>query len=257
MGRDRKETRAEGAEPTKPVAAMRTLRHTFFAKPRPIHLVMLLLFVALGLALATQVKLHRSDPLETLSEDELVQVLAELDSREDDLRQERRELEQQLRELNSAASQLEASQEAAEKLQLQTRIAAGLVPVEGPGIVVGVADMTHSLTPQVFVTTLAELRNAGAEAIALNDHRLTLRSWFAQDGSAIVVDGHRLEAPYTWRVIGEPQTLASALEIRGGAAAQMRAYNAVVTIDQTDHLQIKSVAEPFTPNWASVEAGED
>ncbi len=230
----------------------RPLAHTFFAKPRPIHVVMLALFVVLGLALGTQVRLQRSDPLETLSEEELVQLLAQLDDRNQDLRQESRDLEAQLRELDSEASQQEASRVAAENLQSQAQIAAGLLPVEGSGLVVGVADPTHSLTPQVFVTMLAELRNAGAEAISLNGHRLTLRSWFGQDSGALVVDGEQLEAPYTWRVIGEPQTLATALEIPGGAAAQMRAFNAVVTIDQRENVIIDATAEPFEPKWSVV-----
>ncbi|MFT0763322.1 DUF881 domain-containing protein [Scrofimicrobium sp. R131] len=227
--------------------------HTFFARPRPLHLIMLVLFVVLGLALATQVKLQRTDPLETLSEDELIQLLSELEGREDGLRAERRQLEQQLRELDSAASQLAATQEAAEKLQRQAQIAAGLVPVKGPGIIIGVADPQHQLTAQVFVTTLAELRNSGAEAISINDVRLTLQSWFSQDGDHIIVDGHTLEAPYTWRAIGDAQTLATAMEIRGGAASQMRAYNAVVTIQQSEELEIKSVAPPLNPKWATVE----
>ncbi len=239
---------------TRAAEPKRTLRHTFFARPRPLHLVMLVLFIVLGVALATQVRLQQSDPLESLTEDELIQLLSEMEGREESLRAERRELEQQLRDLTTEATQIEASREAASNAQLQSRISAGLVPVEGPGIVVGVADPSLSLGPQLFVTTLAELRNSGAEAISINEHRLTLRSWFAATESGqIVVDGVELESPYTWRVIGDPATLAAALDIRGGAASQMRAYNAVVTIAQEDSVTVDSLAEPFTPNWATVE----
>lgn len=236
----------------------RTLRHTFFARPRPIHLIMFVLFVVLGVALVTQVRLQRSDPLDTLSEDELIQVLNELEDREEALRTERRELEQQIRELGTEATKLESSRDAAEKAETYAKLAAGTTPVEGPGVVMGVADPSGALTPQVFVTTLAELRNSGAEAIMINDHRLTLSSWFgASTSGKIVVDGQEISSPYTWRAIGEPATLSSALEIRGGAASQMRAYNAVVSIDQRDRLVIEETADPVDPSWATVEEVED
>lgn len=233
-------------------APQESFAHMFFAKPRPMHVVMLVIFIAFGAALVTQVKLQQADPLETLSEEELVQLLGELDTREDSLRSERRDLEAQIRELDSAASELQSRTEAAESRIQQARIVAGLEPVEGKGIVVGVADPRQELRAQVFVTTLAELRNAGAEAISINEHRVTLSSWFAEGDGGIYFDGNLLESPYTWRVIGNPQTLATALGIRGGAASQMRAHDAVVTISTPDTVSIGATAELSEPAWAEL-----
>lgn len=101
--------------------------------------------------------------------------------------------------------------------------------------------------------TLGELRNAGAESIDLNGNRLSTRSAFVSTPEGISVDGSPIASPYEWRVIGAPQTIASALEIQAGSAAQMRARGAEVTISERDDIVIRSLAMPLMPQYASVE----
>ena len=118
---------------------------------------------------------------------------------------------------------------------------------------VSVLDPGANLSPTQFVMTLGELRNAGAEAIDLNGVRLTTRSAFTGQAGSIVVDGTPIASPYTWTVIGESQTIATALEIQAGSASQMRAKGATVTITPTDHVTIDSLASPRPPLYATYE----
>ena len=83
-------------------------RQAFFALPRGLHVVMLVIFMILGFALATQVRAQRSDPLEGLSEQDLVTVLDELSTQEQNLRNRRSELSSELDDLRSAASDADA-----------------------------------------------------------------------------------------------------------------------------------------------------
>ena len=212
-------------------------RQAFFALPRGLHVVMLVIFMILGFALATQVRAQRSDPLEGLSEQDLVTVLDELSTQEQNLR--------------SAASEADAREQATRKAQTQAQIAAGTVAVHGPGVTVGVTDPSANLTPTQFVQTLGELRNAGAEAIELNGVRLSTRSAFTGQAGSIVVDGTPISSPYTWKVIGEGQTIATALDIQAGSAAQMRAKGATVTITPVNDLSISSIATPKPPQFAT------
>lgn len=226
-------------------------RQAFFALPRGLHVVMLVIFMILGFALATQVRAQRSDPLEGLSEQDLVTVLDELGTQEQNLRNRRGELSRELDDLRSAASEADAREQATRKAETQAQIAAGTAPVHGPGVTVGVADPGTNLTPTQFVMTLGELRNAGAEAIELNGVRLSTRSAFTGQAGAIIVDGTPILSPYTWKVIGEGQTIATALDIQAGSAAQMRAKGATVTITQADDLSITSIAAPKPPQFAT------
>ena len=210
-------------------------RQAFFALPRGLHVVMLVIFMVVGFAFATQVRAQRSDPLEGLSEQDLVTVLDELSTHE----------------LRSAADEAQAREQAARKAETQAQIAAGIVPVHGPGVTVSVVDAGANLTSTQFVMTLGELRNAGAEAIELNGIRLSTRSSFTGQAGSIAVDGIPIESPYTWKVIGESQTIATALDIQAGSAAQMRAKGANVAITPTTDMTIESIASPRPPQFAT------
>lgn len=226
-------------------------RGAFFALPRGLHAVILIIFMILGFALATQVRAQRSDPLEGLSEQDLVTVLDELGTQEQNLRTKRGELARELEDLQGAADEADAREQASRKAALQAQIAAGTIPVHGPGVSVSVADPGANLTPTQFVITLGELRNAGAEAIELNGVRLSTRSAFTGQAGAINVDGTAISSPYTWNVIGESQTIATALDIQAGSAAQMRAKGAVVSITPSKDIEIRSVATPRAPQYAT------
>ena len=56
-----------------------------------------------------------------------------------------------------------------------------------------------------------ELRNAGAEAIAINDQRLNVLGGIRNTNRAIHVNGRPVNAPYVVSVIGDPRTLQARL----------------------------------------------
>lgn len=225
-----------------------------FAAPRPIHLVLLIICFVLGFVLVTQVRAASIDPLESMTEEDLVVLLSELDAQEDTLRQERNSLQAQVQELENAATQQEAAAEAARRTQEQASINAGLVPVYGPGVLLRVSDPLFRLDSAEFVLTLGELRNAGAEAIELNGIRVSMRSAFStSENGVIVLDGHTLTSPYDWRIIGDADTISTALEIQAGAAAQMRAKGAQVSVIEADNVAIEAVAQALEPQYATVQ----
>lgn len=229
-------------------------RRAFFARPRPLHLLILVIFIVFGTALVTQVRAQRTDPLDTLSDQDLVELLGELDQREDALQEQRSDLQKQIRELDDQVDAQAKANEAAEKVAFQAQVAAGLVPVEGPGIVLQVDSGEDDVFPaSIFITTMTELRNSGAEAIELNGNRLTLTSWFATADGNVIVDGKTIRSPFIWKAVGTADTLASALEIRGGAAAQIRAYGGEVDITRSDKIAITVVADQHEPKWATIE----
>lgn len=228
-------------------------RQALLASPRGLHVLLLLICFILGFALVVQVQAQRADPVESLSEEELVLLLNELTVQEDNLRGQRGELQSQLTQLQDVASRQEAANQASKKAQEQAAINAGTVPVTGEGIIMTVSDPDGGLSSSQFVMTLGELRNAGAEAIELNGVRLSTRSSFTSNDSLIVVDGQTVSSPYQWKVIGSAQTISTALEIKAGSAAQMRAKGAYVSISQSDEVVISSLSTPLTPQFASID----
>src|SRR5205085_1389994 len=66
-----------------------------------------------------------------------------------------------------------------------------------------------------------ELRNAGAEAISLNDVRVGPRSWYAAGPErTIVLDGRQLNGPWTVKAIGASDVMYVAITRTGGIEGQ-------------------------------------
>lgn len=218
---------------------------------RPIHLLIGLLLFSLGFAFVAQIKIQRSDPLDGLNEDELVLLLDQLTAAESQLRDEKAELTDQIYKLQSAHSQGQAAVEAAEKERELARILGGTTPVHGPGLEIVVNQGNSPIPAQKFVTMLGELRNSGAEAIELNGNRIVAISFITSDNDGVLsLSGTELKAPYTWRVIGDADTIQPALDIARGATSQLRASDATVEITRVDDIEIDSTVAPKTYHYA-------
>ena len=66
--------------------------------------------------------------------------------------------------------------------------------------------------------------------------RIVASTYFVDgDGGTIGVDGARLTGPYTLLVIGEPQTMQTALHIPGGVVASVETAGGSVTMQAAQH----------------------
>ena len=87
----------------------------------------------------------------------------------------------------------------------------GLVPVHGRGIVIVVdASSLQALDLQDAINNLAA---AGAEAIAVNDHRVVIGVAIMQTPNGVTIDGALVPPPWTISVIGDTNRLAEAADL--------------------------------------------
>jgi uncharacterized protein YlxW (UPF0749 family) len=129
------------------------------------------------------------------------------------------------------------------------RAYSGLAPVEGQGIVLRVNGSLDAIAVNDLVN---ELRNAGAEALAIDDTRLTARSVVSQGVSALEVDGAPIDRTFTLAAIGHPDGLVAALQRPGGIVAQLEQFvSATITITQTDTLRLPATEVDLTPEAAA------
>lgn len=130
--------------------------------------------------------------------------------------------EETVKKLNEYKEKRALNQEASELLDkelLQAKTIAGLTNVKGNGIIVTLTDNEDSQEGRVVEandlnTLISELKNAGAEAISVNDERITnMVDIFQVDPSTIVIDGKKkwIASPYVVKAIGDPKYLESAL----------------------------------------------
>lgn len=212
----------------------------------------------LGFALVVQVQQTRSDGLSNLRQDELVRILDEVTQRSDELEQQAAALRAQRTELVTGTDTQRAAREAAEARAEVQGILAGRLPAVGPGVELLITEPGSPVPAQVLYNILEELRNAGAEAVQVDDLRLTASSYFVDGPDGVVVDGQVLDAPYRWLAIGNPDTIVPALNMPGGALAQVRGAGGTTDLTAHDEVEVTATRAVMTPRYATpVPASED
>jgi uncharacterized protein YlxW (UPF0749 family) len=183
----------------------------------------------------------QGSPLQGARNEDLVQVLDDLTSRRDRLEVEARRLEV-AQERILAGSEGQALVEAQRRLT-GLEILSGVTPVSGPGVTVTIKAGQRGLASPLVLNMIQELRDAGAEAIEVGGVRVVASSWVGSDGDTIVISGTRVGEPLVVHAVGEPQTIATALQIPGGIAETIRASGGSITIDRVERVQV-----PALPN---------
>ncbi len=135
------------------------------------------------------------------------------------LNEYRANLDDELTTLEKSRNNLSAT--AALEKQLQnSRIFAGQTAVKGPGVSVTVT-ADYEIYDMDVIDIANELKVSGAEAIAINNHRLTAKSHLSSetdqdDQLYLALDGERLLTPIVITAIGDAATLEKGLLFTGG-----------------------------------------
>lgn len=221
-------------------ARLRRLRLRALLAPSgtPRHWVAALLAIILGFGGVTAWRAtHSSDSLITARQDQLLSLLDNLAARQHRLQQEQERLAV-TREKLVAGSQKAALAEARVRLNA-LQVLAGTTTVKGPGVIVRVGDPDLIVPASMLLDTVQELRDAGAEALSINQVRIVASSWLVDSASGgINVVGTVVKPPYTIAAIGDSRTMAVALRIPGGVADSLTAAGASVRIARTRHLTL-------------------
>lgn len=164
----------------------------------------------------------RTAPVRSQERQELVERVNDMATRQDEVRNSVSERQAEIRRLRAnvlgGSDEDEELRDRLERLDLN----AGTIAATGPGLVITVDDAPiDDPKGQIVDLDLQQLVNglwsAGAEAIAINGHRISSRSAIRGAGAAITVNYRSLTRPYRVEVIGDPATLqARYTESTGG-----------------------------------------
>jgi len=210
----------------------------------------------LGFALVVQVRQATDTQLGALRQNDLVRLLDETTTRTDELERESLDLQRERDELLSGSDRQQAALDAARRTAAMQGILTGRLPATGPGVRITLTEPDGEIRPATMLHVLEELRNAGAEAMELNGHRITASSAFTGTRGAVELDGVTIRAPFRWSVIGDPDTIAPALEIPGGALVRVRADGGRGTVEKSDRVDVTAVRTPHDPVHASPASDE-
>jgi uncharacterized protein YlxW (UPF0749 family) len=188
--------------------------------------------------------------LQAESEGDLARILSSLSNESNALQDELATLKVQLATLQSSSAE-QGGVSAQVQAQLHSlEVLAGTVPVTGPGIDIAITDKNAQVTFEVLIDAVQELRDAGAEAIAINGRRVGVTSAFTQRDGRILLDDVPLPVPYDVTAIGPASTMEGGLNIPGGAVDTLQARNGVtVDVRRQNTLTMPALTQP--PSFSS------
>jgi uncharacterized protein YlxW (UPF0749 family) len=214
---------------------------------RSSQLAISLVAAVLGFLVVLQLHAQQaSSGLGGVSAQDLTVLVANLNTRNDQLRTEIANLEVQLSDITSAQAQ---GSTVVDKIGTDLhRIQgwAGMLPVTGPGVTISVEG---KITGPAVEDLINELHNAGAEAIAVEGIRLVPGSVVSGPPGELAVDDKPLDDPFEITVIGSKEALTGSLTRTGGIIAQLAATNPAVSVTVTplDNLRLPATARDLTP----------
>ncbi len=214
-----------------------------------------MLCVLLGVAIATQVRQNTSgDSLDTARPADLLVLLDSLHQREATLNTEVAELQRTLSALQASGSSDQAAIQNAQARLGALSILIGTVGATGPGVAVRIEDPGPGVAPQAMLDVINELRAAGAEAIQIGDGHQVVRAgvdtWIVGAPGALTVDGKTLIPPYSILAIGDPPTLAAAMNIPGGAVDSVKRVGGTMSVQQSDKVDVTALRQPKPRQYA-------
>lgn len=131
---------------------------------------------------------------------------------------------------------------------------AGLSEVEGQGVIVIISDGDRELLEDenpnnVLVhdkdirNIITDLRNAGAEAISINDQRVVFgKSKIYCNGPTIKVDGNYYAQPFIIKAIGDRSFLESSINAPGQSGNILKSWGVFVEVNTSVSIDIPAYA---------------
>jgi len=129
------------------------------------------------------------------------------------------------------------------------KMAAGIVDVKGPGVLVTVEDPIPTeefsdeysvimLRYELLLSLVNKMKDAGAEAISINGQRIIVTTEISLAGDNVNINTVPTAPPYIIKAIGNAETIESTLTIRFGIIEQMKSYGLRIDIEQKDEIEI-------------------
>ncbi len=205
----------------------------------------------LGLLIVIQLRAQQAGTgLATQSSQDLTLLVANLSTRNDQLRGEAADLQRQLDAITAATARGETSVGQLRGDLERIRTWAGLEPATGPGVRVAV----YGGVPASAISDLLnELRNAGAEAISIGGVRVVAGTVVGGPDGSLSVENTALGPRVEVLAIGNPAALTGALTRAGGLVAQLQATYEEVAVEVTP---LDAVTVPATERTLVPVAGK-
>lgn len=209
----------------------------------------------LTLAITIQIRTMNSassTASQALVDNELRDSVLRWKEKYDHVSEELKRAEKSLEQVRQDATQNDTASVAKEDTLKRNNTLLGLTDVKGSGIVIELQDGTKEdsiLSVESASTKLVhyedllslvnELRNAGAEAIEINEQRVVNTSAITCEGTVIKINGEKIGSPFTIKAIGSQALLYGQITRIGSYLEAMAEGGVVVkSVTKSDDIHI-------------------
>ena len=89
-----------------------------------------------------------------------------------------------------------------------------------------------------LLTLVNELKNAGAEAISINDERIINTTSITCDGNVVLINGNKISSPFVIKAIGSQEAILGGIQRPGGYLEKLKEYGLVTSVEKQDNITI-------------------
>ncbi len=202
---------------------------------------------ALALIMTMQFKIvNETDitSIENMRESELRTELANWKSKYEETNQQYEEVTEKIEEYKNNKQSNEETEKLVNQELEQVHLLLGETDVQGEGIEITLRETNKEeisrITSDDLILIVNTLKNAGAEAISINDERIINMSDIVDiNESFIKVNGQRILAPYIIKAIGNQSYLESALIGNGGPIDEMKKIGQDASLQKENRIKIE------------------
>ena len=198
---------------------------------------------------------HETDitSIDTMRESELRKELASWKSKYEDVEQKYTEVSEKLKSYKEESNNdIETKKKLEDELS-ELNLILGKTNVVGPGITITIKDgdgNTAKVTAEELLIIVNNLKDAGAEAISVNEKRIVDQSYIVDISTNFIkANGQRIVPPYVIKAIGNSAYLESALLGNGGYAEELKALGKEVTITSDNKINIPKYDGQMTTKY--------
>lgn len=228
------------------------------------QLTVALVCAFLGFMLTYQFQLLNKEDKNLVAGKDSTQITAEieqLNKAKAELEKKNNELTDQIKKYEDAATNTnDISKELKNQLDY-TRMLLGYTDVQGPGVEIKITpksnmfspnDTSQVLTESDLAYLVNELNFAGAEAVSINDNRVTNQTGMriSNGDSYILVNGEKVspKVPITIKAIGNKANLGSTLDFRGTlSVGNLAMYD--ITYKTSDSIKIPKFNKVYKSDY--------
>lgn len=134
----------------------------------------------------------------------------------------------------------------------ENEILMGITDVFGEGIDISFNDGSDLIHQEDIIILVDELKNAGSQAISVNDVRVTNSTYLYCDGTVILIDGVKIGTPFSIKAIGNAEVIYGAIMRNQGYIETLKKSGIDIQVTKSENIAIGKSNKSSFDNYLKV-----